>query len=434
MYWTAESFPIGLIREAPILTPPVGNPKTKKRRLYKNLVCAFDIETTRIKEIEQSFMYIWQCQIENETVFGRTWPEWIRFLDRLRAELADDTFIVFWIHNASYEFQFIRGIYPFKPEEVFAVEPRRILRFDMFNHFEFRCSYLQTNMSLSEFTHKMGVEAQKLSGEEFNYNKFRTPSTPLTMREIEYCTNDVKGLVQAMKKEMEFDGDDLYTIPRTSTGYVRREAKKAMRDFNRNFLKDMLPDYEVYEMLREAFRGGNTHANRYYVGKILHDVSSADRSSSYPDCQVNDRFPMGAWRREYDTSTERFIELCMKHKRAVLARVAFVNVRLRNKLWGCPYLARAKCRNTMDGEYDNGRILCASYTESTITDIDADIILSEYDFDDIIIIKMFSCRYGYLPTQITDLTKKYYTDKTTLKGGDNEIYYMKQKNKLNSIY
>ena len=434
MIYTSQAFPISVIRQAGDQTRPKGNQKTKERRTYKNLICAFDIETTRIPEIEQSFMYIWQMQIESVTIIGRTWTEFLRMMRRIADDLADDTYIVIWVHNLSYEFQFLRGIYPFRPDEVFAVDSRKLLRCDMMDHFEFRCSYLQTNMSLGEFTHKMGVEAEKLSGKEFDYSKFRTPQTFLTPREIEYCVNDVKGLVQALKKEMEIDKDNLYSIPRTSTGYVRREAKQAMRKFNHQWLKDMLPDMEVYELLREAFRGGNTHANRYYAGKVLRNVYSADRSSSYPDCQVNDIFPMGAWRKELECTIDRLVDLCKNHRRAVLVKFAVWGVTLRDKSWGCPYLARAKCYDVSGGEYDNGRILCADHLVTTMTDVDFDIFLSEYDFEDIQIIKMFHARYGQLPKPLTDLTKKYYTDKTALKGGDNEIYYMKQKNKLNSIY
>lgn len=435
MIYTSDAFPLSVIRQAGDQTRPQGNQKTKKKRTYKNLICAFDIETTRIPEIEQSFMYIWQMQIESITIIGRTWTEFLRMMKRIADDLADDTYIVIWVHNLSYEFQFLRGVYPFRPDEVFAVDSRKLLRCDMMDHFEFRCSYLQTNMSLGEFTHKMGVEAEKLSGKEFDYSKFRTPQTFLTPREIEYCVNDVKGLVQALKKEMEVDKDNLYSIPRTSTGYVRREAKQAMRKFNKQWLKDMLPDMEVYELLREAFRGGNTHANRYYAGKVLRNVYSADRSSSYPDCQVNDVFPMGRWYKEMDLSVNRFVDQLGTMKNALLARIKFYNIELREKDWGCPYLARAKCYNVIEGEFDNGRILRADYLETTVTDIDFRIILEEYDWDDIEIVKCFYARYGKLPTMLTDLTKKYYTDKTALKGDpEQEIYYMKQKNKLNSIY
>lgn len=85
---------------------------------------------------------------------------------------------------------------------------------------------------------------------------------------------------------MNLDDDNLYTFPLTSTGYVRRDAKKAMRDISHMFVRNQLPDFYTYRMLREAFRGGNTHANRYYAGVVLHGYKSADRSSSYLMCYV----------------------------------------------------------------------------------------------------------------------------------------------------
>ena len=45
-------------------------------------------------------------------------------------------------------------------------------------------------------------------------------------------------------------------------------------------------------MLRQAFRGGNTHANRRYVGKICENVISYDMTSCYPAQQVTKKFPM----------------------------------------------------------------------------------------------------------------------------------------------
>ena len=57
-----------------------GNQGTKQRRVYKSCLCAFDIETTRIEEIEQAIMYVWQFQINEDTIIGRTWPEFLDFI------------------------------------------------------------------------------------------------------------------------------------------------------------------------------------------------------------------------------------------------------------------------------------------------------------------------------------------------------------------
>lgn len=250
-----------------------------KKRIYKDLICAFDIETTNIPEIMQSVMYIWQMQIEDRTVIGRTWKEFLDFLEDMARRLRKNEYIVVYIFNAAFEFQFLRGVYRFQHEEVFAMDKRDVLKFDMFDHFEFRCAYHLTNMSLDQFLKNMNVEHKKT---ELDYSVKRWPWTSLSPQEMEYCINDVKGLVEALKTRLEKDGDDLYSVCLTSTGYVRRDIVKAMQNFNRTQLSEMIPTYEVYQILKDAFRGGNCHGSRYFAGDIIDDVKSYDRVSSYP--------------------------------------------------------------------------------------------------------------------------------------------------------
>ena len=436
MIYDVSTFPIEYIRETPCQKRRKGNQgRRDNTRKYKDLICAFDIETTNDPDSFQSWMYVWQAQIGAYTVMGRTWDEWMDLLYKIAAVLADDVYLVIFVHNLSFEFQYLRGIYQFKPEEVFAIESRKVLKCEMLDHFEYRCSYLQTNMSLAEFTVKMGVTDQKLSGEDFDYSIVRYPWTELTEEEIHYCVNDVKGLCEAMKKQMDLEEDSLYTLPYTSTGYVRRDVKAAMRHYNKNDLKAQLPDYEIFCMLREAFRGGNTHANRYYSGLIMRDVKSYDRASSYPDVQINCLFPMGPWIHEPDADINRVLRKIYRQHRACLMRLAFFNIKLKDPGWGCPYLAKAKCRNVIGAENDNGRILRAEYLECTVTSVDLDIILREYEFDFCDVKDFCHARYGKLPLQLRNTVLEYFHRKTNLKGVEGqELYYMKAKNKLNSVY
>lgn len=427
-----KTYPYDRIRNAKPEKRKRGNQRTKTRRTYKALVCAFDIETTRISESE-SIMYIWQAQIEQDTIIGRSWKECLRFFRRIQERLADE-WLVIYVHNLSFEFQYLRGQYHFQPDEVFAVGPRKVLKCDMFGCLEFRCSYLHTNMSLSEFTKKMGVKDRKLSGEEFDYDKKRYPWTPLTDREMLYCINDVRSLVEALKIEMVHDKDNLYTIPLTSTGYVRRDVKKAMREVGPGYVKSMLPDWETYLLLREAFRGGNTHANRFFAGWIVPDVKSADISSSYPSAECNNKFPVSRFVKVPDPDADKLMDLIGRRKKAVLARVALWGVRLLREDWGCPYIPVDKCRNIVGAWEDNGRIMAAEYLEITVTDIDLKIILSEYNFESINALTIMYARYGWLPDPLIDMIQLYYKKKTELKNVDGEeIYYTKNKAKLNSI-
>ena len=429
---TPDDFPMAWWNLLPWQKRQRGNPKTRNPVVYKDCVTAFDIETTRIKECEQSVMYIWQwCFSDRCTVIGRTWTELEVFIQRLTAGWPENARMCAFVHNLSYEFAFLRGVHYFQPGEVFAVRSRKILK-AQWDAVEFRCSYMHSNMSLAEYLKKMGAEHQKT---ELDYDRPRYPWTELNPDELEYCVNDVVGLVEALKIEMAADGDNLYTFPLTSTGYVRRDAKRAMRGVHHSWLADQLPDLETYHMLREAFRGGNCHANRYYAEQIVHNAHSADRSSSYPDVQCNCLFPVSKFFPYRDCGLDDLMLLIVKRKRAVLARVSMSNVRLRDKLWGCPYLSRDKCRNIMGGDYDNGRILQADYLETTITDIDLRIIIEEYAADDIKFYDVRHARYGPLPAPLIAETIEYYRRKTTLKGvPGQEVFYTKAKNKLNSIY
>jgi hypothetical protein len=431
-----EQFDFQWLKNIKVQTRSVGNPGTKKKVHYKDLITAFDIETTRIKPIEQAVMYVWQWQFGHEfTVIGRTWKEFIWFCQHISAVMKDGEFICTFVHNLSYEFQFLRGIYEFQKEEVFALESRKVLKASMFNHIELRCSYIHSNMGLDEYTHKMGAEHGKLSGEEFDYSVQRFSWTVLTPKQLEYAINDVLGLVEAIDIEMSHDKDNLYSFPLTSTGYVRRDAKEAMRQVSHTYVSNQLPDYRTYQMCSEAFRGGNTHANRYYAGTVLHNVQSADRSSSYPDVLCNCEFPVSSFYHAGGVTYNELLDIINVRKKAVIMRVSMTNVRLRDPYWGAPYLSRDKCRNIHGALYDNGRILQAEYIETTITDIDFKIILAEYDFDDFVPYDVSYARYGKLPPTLIDTIIKYYVGKTGLKNviGE-ELYYTKSKNKLNSIY
>ena len=237
------------IRKAGFLLPlPKRKPNMHGGRHLINLVCAFDIETTRLdlpipdgaKQNSHSFMYIWQFQMGEHTIIGRTWAEFVLFVDRIREAIIayqkDQGFLytprlIVFVHNLAYEWQFLQGVFHFENDDVFFREPRKPIYCRIYDCIEFRCSYMQTNMSLSHLCKQMQVE-EKLSGAEFNYDKQRFPWTELTDYELEYCVRDVRSLVAAMKKRMEHDAPAVYRrIERIREVYfckiVRRQLCKA---------------------------------------------------------------------------------------------------------------------------------------------------------------------------------------------------------------
>ena len=424
---------------------PRGNKGTKKRVYYRNTVCAFDIETSTIVHNNElhSIMYLWQFAIKdtahkrNIVYMGRTWQTWDIILSAINDACIEDDYVVIYVHNLSYEMQFLSGLYEFTNENVFCVNPHKILK-SVYDHLEFRCSMLHSNMSLEKWTQNLKVKHSKLSGEKFNYSIVRYPWTPLTDYEINYGCNDVLGVIESIDIELTRDNDTLYSIPLTSTGYVRRNVKQAMKVIAHQLVQVQLELKEdVYILLKECFRGGDTHANRFFTNRILYNVHGYDRSSSYPDTILNNLFPMTQFRRNSFIKTmDDIIKDLEIRERACICRIAIYNYYQEDYYNGFPYLSYSKCRHVINPVLDNGRVLSADYLETSVTDIDLRIIIKEMGADGFIVpIDYYSAKYYPLPDQIKEEVRKYYRGKTELKGIEGqEYYYLKSKNLLNSIY
>lgn len=410
--------------------------KKADKTLFRNCMCAFDIETTYLDDVEQSIMYIWQfafMDLRNENIwycFGRTWEQFTKLLDSFYHEGIT---VLVWVHNLSYEFQFMRHWLPFQKDKIFALKSRKVVRADI-DGVQFRCSYIQTNKSLDAFTRDMGVVHQKLSGVEFDYSKKRYPWTEMTAEELQYCCNDVVGLLEAMRVRMRMENDTLYSLPLTSTGYVRRLAKEAMRKFNHKQLQAMMCDVDVYKLLRLEFRGGDTHANRYHVNKILENVASYDRASSYPDVMLNYRFPMSAFTPRMITDIGELEKKCQIRDCCFIAVFTITNLQQRDIYYGAPYLSLDKAVEISGQVVDNGRVLSADKAVYVFNDIDWKIVKSEY-VGEVEISQVYIAKYGYLPQAFRDLVIDLFHKKTSLKNvNGQELNYMRSKELINSLY
>ena len=416
---------------------------TKRGVKYLEIPCAFDIETTNIYKKDAdgnidpdfrpfSFMYHWQFCINGEVCFGRTWREFQELLDNLtyRMDLDDKRRIVIWCHHLAFEFQHFRRFVNVK--DGFYKQERLPLKVVVEGGIEFRDSYILSNMTLQKFCeNEPNVKHFKLSGDDYDYDKIRTPKTPMTDYELAYCYNDVAGLVECIRSRMT--EDTLAEMPMTSTGYVRRDARNAMRknQKNRAIFKASALTPELYTMCREAFRGGNTHANIKHSGQELHDIQSFDIQSSYPAVMMMKPYPMSPF---FKIKESTFFNHDLTEY-ALLIHCRFKELKYKG-LCGIPYIPLAKCTGiTSDRIIDNGRVLYAGICEMIITSIDLDIILNEYDAEDFYIKEVQASRYGMLSDEYKSVIMQYYTGKTALKGVPGKEYeYTKSKNKLNSLY
>lgn len=423
-----------------------------KNRTYVNDFFTMDIETSTLRRETDSlaFTYSIAVYITNKCLWFRTWKDYNEFIYKLgtRLELNKYYRLIGYIHNLPYEFQFMRDFMHI--EDVFAVKPRKVVKC-FSNGIEYRCSYKLTNMGLAKFTTSIpNLPHVKMSGDDFGYSIFRTPTTNILPSELDYIFNDVAGLYEALDYTIKNDDYNLATIPNTSTGYVRDEMRYNMGQNPKNrrdFIKMALNQLS-YGLCRTARRGGNTHENPIYSDTPLPNLTSKDMSSAYPGVMVQKKFPMTPFVFVAESRVPDFEEFIGKY--ACILDLTFYNLQVKT-LNTIPYIPKAHCtgfpklrkgqrefenNQTWDEiEFlsDNGRVLKAKELSMVITDIDYQIIKDTYDYDYVECRICMIAEYDYLPDELRNTILRQYADKTTLKDKD-PYMYMKQKNKFNANF
>lgn len=417
----------------------------KNKNEFYNYPVAFDIETSsfRVDGEPRANMYIWQMAFGDEgkdlIVVGRTWQEWKDLIIKIRRtfKLKIDRILVVYVHNLSYEAQFIRKF--FKWSKVFALDEREPLYMRTKFGLEFRCSYLLSGYKLETLAKNLlNHNIKKLVG-DLDYKKIRHSNTPVTDEEIQYCLNDVRIVCAYISERLEIDGN-ITKIPLTKTGYVRISCKNACYGFDhkaskyykyRELMKKLTVTPHEYNLLRSAFMGGYTHANSFYVGDILENVTSFDFTSSYPYVMVSEKYPMSKG------------ELCYPDVEEVYKSLGTYAWVLDIELYGVEstilqddYISYSRCIDCKGYVLNNGRINKAEYIHIVVTSIDFEIILKTYRFTGgVKIIQAYKYYLQYLPTDFIKEMLSYYEKKTTLKNVPNfEAEYLASKEKVNSCY
>lgn len=416
------------------------------RKKIDNTIYSFDIETTsylildgkQVSGIEyqnltkeeqersefRSCMYIWMFSINDVVYYGRTWEEFKKFLNRL--EMYSKEKKIVFIHNLSFEFQFLKGVFNFT--DVMARKSHKVMRcfFEDYN-IELRCTYMMSNCALKYLPKLFDLPVKKQVG-DLDYTLIRTPNTEITTQEMKYCENDCLVIYYYIQRELE-TYERVDKIPLTSTGHVRRELKERIsEDWNyKNKVKKAInTDPHIYNLLQDAFAGGYTHANWIYTDEIIKNVDSWDFTSSYPYILVTHQFPSTEFKRCYIKDVKN-----MSKRFAYILVVKFKNIKCK---YYNNFISQSKCRNIKGGKYDNGRIIEAEELETTITDIDFYFILQSYNCQ-YEIEEIYYSKYNFLPKQFIEFVLEKYVNKTEFKNVEGkEVEYMKEKNKFNSLY
>ena len=417
-----------------------------KKRKYDTTIYTLDIETSnyivvdnkvirgvdylkldekeRDKAIYQSNMYIWMLGINDKVYYGRTWDELKRFLKVLDDFIPEKKY--FFIHNASFEFQYMRSVFHIK--QVLSRKKRKIMTFDLLDYnITFKCSYMISNCALKELPKLFKLPVEKKVG-DLDYDLLRNSKTELTEKELGYCEYDCLVVYYFILEEIKTYGDVKH-VPTTSTGHVRRELMElVMKDYKyrRIVSRACNIDPVIFNRLQDAFMGGYTHANWLYTDEVIKNVDSYDETSAYPYILVTRKFPSSEFKKCNIKKREELSE-----RLTYLLVVKFTNVS--SKYWNS-FISSSKCREIYGAKYDNGRIISADSFIMTITDIDFYLFLDAYNCD-YEIIECYYATKSYLPKKFIEFVLDKYVLKTTYKDNEDlELEYVKEKNKFNALY
>lgn len=381
-----------------------------------------------------SLCYEWQFGVNDSFYYGRELYEFMYILEKLE-KLPGQKII--WVHNLSYEQNFLLNL--FFPDRLFAKKPHSVVYFE-FGSILFRCTYQLTNLSLKAWAKDLGC-APKL--ENYDYDKLRTPKTPLDAFEKEYGERDLLIVYEGIKK-IRREYTLLQKIPLTQTARIRSEVLQL-------FDKDMRYKYKMARLLprnaaeyarqRMCFFGGNVHANWYYAGVLCYGVNSDDIASSYPYCCLTEPLPMAPFRKAISPKhAARFLN---NPKFCVIAEIRIRDATCRMHV---DYISFSKIydiekkedpithRMINDIVVENGKVQYVKGCTMMVTGIDLKLIEEIYDCK-IEILSLWYSKAGYLDKRYMEYILDLYEKKTALKGVEGmEDIYLNAKQKINGIY
>ena len=412
---------------------------------YYNYPFTFDIESSSFytkQNNKMACMYAWAMTINGVSVYGRTWKEFTFFMEELKLRLHLDYHnrIIIYIHNLSYEFQFIRRRFIFS--KVFARKKRHPIKALMDNCFELKCSYFLSGLSLEKTAENLSSVKVKKKVGQLDYDKVRHSETPLEKEELEYLEYDVIILHFFIMEEIRKNKNDISKIPLTKTGYARNYCREYIKkhtnfkQYRTNIEAEAPTDVELFTLLNKAFAGGYTHANKTFVETELPNVDynlkvhSIDFTSSYPAQMCMHMFPRGNFKRVQIESKAEFESYIRQY--ACVFKITFENLKSKKSH---DILSESKCEYLSKPVIDNGRIYSAQYATTFMTDVDYKTFEKFYDWDNICIHDFWYTVYGYLPKQLLECVLTLYANKTKLKGViGKEEEYLVAKGLVNAIY
>ena len=425
--------------------------KSIQKISYGNVACTIDLETSSFyneRNEKTAIMYAGTIGINGVQYLFRTYDELKTIISDIYSifELNASKRLIFYVHNLGFDFQFINR--HFDVGKVFAINTREPIKAPIYNDsIELRDSLVLSGYSLEKVgEHLQKYKVKKLVG-DLDYNLIRHSETLLSDTEKGYIFNDGLVVMAYIQEQIESHGNNITRIPLTKTGEIRNLCRKnclyggqsshkkntgTYKDYHRFMLGLSIRSVEEYKQLRQrVFTGGFTHANAFYNNVIVKDVDSYDFTSSYPYVMVSEKYPYGrAELIEIKTKEELKKNL---DKYCCMFDVRFINIE--EKINYEHPISISHCRKKLNALEDNGRLVKADMIETSMTNVDFQIIKRFYKWEKMYIKNFRRYKKNYLPKAFIKTILDLYKNKTELKNViGKESEYMYSKELVNACY
>lgn len=410
-------------------------------------LCNYDVP--KIEKCFETFKggalpYIWQCSINDWVLYGRELPDFNNILKYIKEKTAGAETHV-WIHNISWEYQFIREIMTF--DDKFFTEARKPLNLKQ-DGLVFRCSYRLTNLSLAKWGEQIGIE--KAVG-DLDYHALYTPRSDLGEKPMFYCEQDLRVMIAGIrqyKKQYKHIKD----IPFTQTGIPRRDIKRLNRKvpgFTTKVAKMQPKTAEEWRVYHATYAGGLTLINPDHAGILFQchtpgapgyiNVSSdpdnpiaqrsIDRKSAYPAAML-EKYPCSPF---YKTTEAPAWEDGNHH----LCLLEFTNLKAKYDV--TPWSASKRimiqgAKYNPDGlSKNNGKIITCDRYAGYFLETDYKLLTMFYTFDECIVHSHRVALSDYMDKHVVEYMLQRYAAKTLRKTDPDPTMYNREKEKLNSL-
>ena len=222
-------------------TTNTGREKARPVYTYKELHCAFDIETSTVYTVNimtgitdfYSAMWVAQFAVDNIGIRFRHWSHVREFLVKLPEMLGlhKDETIVVWVHNLDYETSYLKHRLNINGNSFFGKSRQKPIKYIAENHIYFHDSYSITNSSL-EMLAKLYNTKHRKTKQDIDHDKPRNFLTPISRSEERYIFNDVFILTDFAKTLY-----DMYDyIPDTATQTIAKKIEKSAIELMSEFV------------------------------------------------------------------------------------------------------------------------------------------------------------------------------------------------------